>query len=403
MRKFRPEDNALLLWNLEKSRTAYISGEDLSALKRWSEGEECSGFTDRLTQLGLITEDDKNAVNTAIKLAAKQKAPHNSFSVPESIHIELTGRCPLDCPQCYKAGERTDLPISFLLDVIRQAGEMQVFQIALGGGEPLVYPQLLSVIKEIRHHGMASSITTSGAGTGAELMIALMEAGLSHIQISLNGSSEKIHSHSRNGFEHGQEALKVARKLGMSYGVNWVARMDNIDDFPVFAEFAKSYQAQNLNILRYKPSPNEEYRRYALSAEKARLLEKMIRNIRGIRVKVDSAYSNLRCKLNKQSSFMSGCGAGRRFIALDSHGYYRPCSHVSLKEQSGSLHHVWHCSENLEMFRSLGNRIKDLCAECGYLHSCYGCRAVLLEQEDDFYSGDKQCVFAAVESKGQNS
>ena len=253
MRKFRPEDNALLIWNLEKSRTAYISGEELSALKRWSEGER-SGFSDRLTHLGLITEDDKNEVKTAIELAAKQKAPHNSFCVPESIHIELTGRCPLDCPQCYKAGERVDLPISFLLDVIGQAGEMQVFQIALGGGEPLVYPQLLTVIKEIRHHGMASSITTSGAGMDAELMVALIEAGLNHVQISLNGSTAQVYSCSRGGFEHGLEALKVAGKSSMSYGVNWVARMDNIDDFPAFVELAKSHQAQNLNILRYKPS-----------------------------------------------------------------------------------------------------------------------------------------------------
>ncbi|MCL2528406.1 MAG: radical SAM protein [Defluviitaleaceae bacterium] len=421
MNKFRPEENALLIWNPSQARTAYISGEELAALKQWAENAEAIGttgfrrggnlppaqaiaantqenpatpnpFAERLISLGLITQNDKPAIIKAIKLAETKKPLHNAFSAPESLHIELTSHCPINCPQCYKYGPKTDLSLKFLLDTIRQAGEMEVFQIALGGGEPLIYPHIETVIKEIHSHGMASSITTSGAGLTSNLLTTLTKAGLNHVQISLNGSINEIHAKSRDGFEHGVAALSLLQHTNLSYGINWVARMDNIDDFPALVDLAKAYKAQNINILRYKPSPNESYPTIALSPEKTLLLEKMIKAAKGINLKLDSAFSHLRCKISGRTSFMSGCGAGRRFLALDSTGAYRPCSHVAMKEKSPSLRYTWYYSINLVMFRSLGLLITEPCKNCTYLPSCYGCRAAILGQGDDFYAGDKTCI-----------
>jgi len=254
-----------------------------------------------------------------------------------------------------------------------------------------MYPKLVDVVRVISYYGTASTITTSGAGLTDGLFANLKQAGLNHIQISLNGSTKAVHSHSRDGFDIGIEALRISQKSGISYGINWVARMDNINDFPAMVKLAKLYKAGNLNILRYKPSPNEDYNSIALSTEKTLLLETFIKNTKGIRIKLDSAFSNLRCKLSDQTSFMSGCGAGRRFIALSACGSYMPCSHVNMKEKSNSLYDAWHNSNHLAMFRSLGDNISTPCTDCSYLHSCYGCRAVVLSQEGNFNAGDKSC------------
>jgi len=390
MNKIRPEENAILIWNLELARTAYISGKELSALARWVKGED-NPFSDRLIKLSILSPVDKPAIEETIQLSSEIKSPSNSFYVPESVHIELTEHCPLSCPMCYKNSVVSELPIDFLLGVIRQAGEMKVFQIALGGGEPLMYPNLIDVVRGISRYGMASTITTSGVGLTNGLGANLKQAGLNHIQISLNGSTEAVHSHSRDGFDIGIEALRILQKSGISYGINWVARMDNVDDFPAMVELAKLHKVGNLNILRYKPSPKEDYNNIALSTEKTLLLETFIKNTKGIRIKLDSAFSNLRCKLSDQTSFMSGCGAGRRFIALSACGSYMPCSHVNMKEKSSSLYDVWHNSNHLAMFRSLGDNISTPCADCSYLRSCYGCRAIVLSQEENFNAGDKSC------------
>ena len=169
--------------------------------------------------------------------------------------------------------------------------------------------------------------------------------------------------------------------------------MDNIDDFPNLTEEAKKYNARNINILRYKPSPKEAYANVCLSAEKLIFLEAAIKKTKGISIKVDSAFSNLLCRLNNRTSFFSGCGAGRRFLALDADGYYRPCSHITMKEMSDSLSNTWYNSDNLAMFRSVSERVTEPCASCGYLDGCFGCRAIMLGNKCDFYSGDVNCPF----------
>lgn len=394
MRKFRPEKNALLIWHSEKARTAYISGEELLTLERWAQGEN-SGFIDRLKNLGLVDDSDKPLIKEVIALSQIKEAPPHAFCAPESLHVELTSYCPLRCPQCYKGQSTTKmLDYKFLLSVIQQANQMQVFQIALGGGEPLAYPKLHLVIEEITRCGMASSITTSGWGLDETMLDVLLRHGLKHIQISLNGSNEKVHSLSRDGYEHAIRALELLKKTEMSYGVNWVARRDNIDDFPNFIQAMKRYNVQNINILRYKPSANEIYKEIYLPHEKMLLLANIIKNTRGIRLKVDSAFAQLLCHLNQNTGFMSGCGAGRRFLALDADGFYRPCSHINMKEKTDDLCHLWYHSKYLNMFRSIGDNIGAPCANCNYLLGCYGCRAVVLGQGGDFFDGDGTCKYS---------
>lgn len=391
MGKIRPEENAVCIWNLQRARTAYISGEELNALERWGQGEN-NVFADRLKTLGLIEDGERLAVKEAIALSRDKKAPRNSFCAPESLHVELTGYCPLDCPQCYKDKRKSEpLDYDFLLSVIQQAEDIQVFQIALGGGEPLSYPNLHLVLAEINQRGMASSITTSGFGLDSHFLDELIGRGLRHIQISINGSNEKIHSQSRDGYEYAVRALDLLKKTKVSFGVNWVARRDNIDDFPDFIKKMKSYNVDNINILRYKPSANETYEENRLSADKMALLFKIIKNTRSIRLKTDSAFGKLLCHLNQRVSFMSGCGAGRRFLALDADGFYRPCSHVNMKERADNLYQLWYQSKYLDMFRSIGDKIGEPCAQCDYLLGCYGCRAVVLGQGGDFFDGDKEC------------
>jgi len=397
MNIIRPEENALLIWNLKLARTAYISGEELKALGRWAMGSP-TPFSDRLEKLGVITDGNQEAITNAIEASTQIKAPYNSFCAPESLHIELTENCPLSCPMCYKTSTQSELPLGFLMDVIRQAGEMRVFQIALGGGEPLLYPGLHTVIQEISRYNMASTITTSGVGLTSARIDVLRQAGLNHVQVSLNGSHDAVHSLSRCGFYDGVEAFRILRLSGISYGINWVARMDNIDDFPEMIKLAKAHGVDNINILRYKPSPGEDFAKANLSTEKTILLERFIRSAVGIKIKVDSAYSNLRCRLNKRTSFMSGCGAGRRFLAISACGAYMPCSHINMKESpitcSNHLKHVWYHSKNLAMFHSLGESISAPCSSCEYLHGCYGCRAVVLAHCKDFNAGDTLCINA---------
>lgn len=388
----RAEENAFLLFDRESARTAYLNEEEFEALKRWADGEE-NGFASRLIRMGLLEEGQKAEIREKAVEAARRKAPYRSFCAPESLHIELTACCPLHCPQCYQRLTKTELSWEFLEDNLRQAAELGVFQIAFGGGEPLIYPHLEAAVSLTAQLGMACSITTSGWELTKERLQKLIGLGLNHMQVSLGGSTKEIHSRSREGFEITLQALSLLQKEAISYGVNWVARMDNIDDFPAFVQQMQAYGVGNINILRYKPAAGEEYFKLRLTKEKLLQLEANIRKVKGIAIRVDSAFSCLLCHLNKQAGAFCGCGAGRRFLAIDANGYYRPCSHIAWKEQGKKLKEIWYHSEHLEAFRTLGEQIGQPCKTCRYLESCGSCRAVVLAQDGDFWSGDPECCF----------
>ena len=391
MIRVRAENNAIMLWNKAKASTAFISGEEMETLDVWAKNGHETGFISRLRRLGFIDETVKADIADSIGESATKQAPLHSFCAPESLHIELTSRCALHCKQCYKGSANdNDISHSKLQQFITEAEAMKVFQIALGGGEPLLYPHLADVVSDISRRGMSVSVTTGGVGLDAVTLNVLGKAGLNHIQVSLNGADEQTNTLSRDGYSQALASLRLLSGHGMSFGINWVARMDNIDNLPEIISLTKTLNAGNINILRYKPSPNEEYDKIKLTDEKYRLLISIIKQTKGIAIKTDSAFSNLLCDINSRGSKFGGCGAGRRFMAINSRGNCSPCSHTRLSSPAVSLYDYWYKSPELQMFRETERCISEPCSSCAYLSSCRGCRVVC----NNFYDGEKDCPFA---------
>lgn len=392
----RAERGGLLLFEASTGQTGFLSGKELNILGGWLKDGREDAFIRRLHDLGLLTSlcrEQKQNMLEQIKIK-EVSVPLRAMSAPESIHIDLTTRCPYRCPQCYKGGQPDhDLPFFSLESLIRQAREMRVFQIAFGGGEPLLYPRLDEAVRLASQAGMACTITTSGGPLSGSLLERLKGAGLRHMQISLNGSREEIHQRSRDGFWEALAALELLGGGGLSYGVNWVARRDNLEDFGNMVKLAVTLKASNLNILRYKPSSAEEYASQALSPNEHRLLADEIRRVRSITVKLDSAYSPLLCLLYGKSipEGFSGCGAGRRFFAVSADGRFHGCSHCEDGEPGGDIHKFWRQSPLLARLRQTEETLEGSCGACVYREACRGCRAICISQYGEFNAGERDC------------
>lgn len=152
-------------------------------------------------------------------------------------------------------------------ELLREAEQLKVFQIAIGGGEPMIYPYLKEVLTMLQQTEMAVTITSSGYGMTKEKLKELKSYGVNHIQISLNGVDKKIQEQSRQGYEDAILALKNLSESGISFGINFVARKDNMEQLEKIILFAQSLHADNVNILRYKPSKHERYEEIALNEE----------------------------------------------------------------------------------------------------------------------------------------
>lgn len=88
---------------------------------------------------------------------------------PELVDISISNYCSKGCEFCYRdsttAGESmTVSDYEFVLDSLLSKTWGNVFQVALGGGEPLEHPQFLEILKTTVDRGIVPNFTTNGLG-----------------------------------------------------------------------------------------------------------------------------------------------------------------------------------------------------------------------------------------------
>jgi len=115
-------------------------------------------------------------------------------SNPLALIAEITHRCPLHCVYCSNPLELTsreeELATADWLRVFGEAAALGVLHLHLTGGEPLARPDLAELIEGARQSRLYTNLITSGIGLSRERLTQLVEAGLDHIQLSFQDSSE---------------------------------------------------------------------------------------------------------------------------------------------------------------------------------------------------------------------
>ena len=112
----------------------------------------------------------------------------DSFNRPVSnLRVSLTPKCNLSCIYCHREGENLPggpLSGAEIAEVLRVAARFGIRSVKFTGGEPLLRPDLIEIIKSVPE-GMESSITTNGtllAGLAADLK----QAGLRRVNVSID-------------------------------------------------------------------------------------------------------------------------------------------------------------------------------------------------------------------------
>lgn len=125
----------------------------------------------------------------------------NGYSAnPEAITLFLTHRCNLRCKMCGQWGEsgvtkemkpnevRGELKLDELKKIIDDVSRFRP-NITLFGGEPLLYPGCVELVRHIKSKGMHCLMITNGSLLG-RYAAELVEAGLDELNVSLDGGRD---------------------------------------------------------------------------------------------------------------------------------------------------------------------------------------------------------------------
>ncbi len=106
---------------------------------------------------------------------------------PILAHLIAIRRCNLSCAYCNEFDRVSPpVPIRALTRRIDLLADLGTSIITISGGEPLLHPELDSVIGAVRRRGMIAGLITNGYLLTEERVERLNEAGLDHLQISID-------------------------------------------------------------------------------------------------------------------------------------------------------------------------------------------------------------------------
>ncbi|TMM51232.1 pyrroloquinoline quinone biosynthesis protein PqqE [Sulfitobacter sabulilitoris] len=174
---------------------------------------------------------------------------------PIAMLAELTHRCPLSCPYCSNpielAQKDRELPTETWADVFRQAADLGVLQLHLSGGEPAARRDLADLVRAAREAGLYTNLITSAIGLTERRLKELDEAGLDHVQLSLQGTdaamADRIGGY-KGGFARKMQAAGWIVDVGFPLTLNAVVHRQNLHQLPRAIEMAVEMKARRIEV-----------------------------------------------------------------------------------------------------------------------------------------------------------
>jgi PqqA peptide cyclase len=333
-------------------------------------------------------------------------APAEKLPTPLGLLAELTHRCPLGCPYCsnpLKLDPRTDeLDTATWARVFREAAALGVLQVHLSGGEPAARRDLVEITAAARAAGLYANLITSAVGLTEKTLDALADAGLDHVQISIQDSVEA--SADRIAGYEGAFARKRALaaqvlRLKLPLTVNAVIHRANIERIADLVELALALGASRVEIAHVQYYGWALENRIALmpTAEQVKRavgeVEALRERHRG-RIVIDAVVPDYYAKYPKPCVG----GWGRRSLNVTPAGRVLPCHAAETipglefwSVRDHSLADIWASSPAFRAFRGT-DWMQEPCASCPRRHEDFGgCRCQAFALTGDARATDPVC------------
>lgn len=332
---------------------------------------------------------------------------------PTTLLAEVTHRCPLHCPYCSNPLElvraAAELDTNAWRRVITEARELGVLQLGLSGGEPLLRRDLAPLVAHARALGMYSTLVTSGLGLTAARARALRDAGLEHVQISLQDAemsrAERIAG--ARSWEAKLVAAGLVRELGFGFTVNVVLHRANIAYVEEIITLAASLGADRLELAHTQYYGWAAANRPALLPTRAQLAEAdavVARAVERHRGRLRILY----VVPDYFEVFPKACmgGWGRTYIVVAPDGRVLPCHAASQiatlafdSVRDRSLDWIWRESPAFAEFRG-DAWMPEPCRGCDRRHVDFGgCRCQAFAFTGDARNADPVCSLSAHRSR----
>ena len=348
--------------------------------------------------------------------AAPEQVDLACARAPIGMLAELTHRCPLQCPYCSNPLElervNTELTTEEWQKVMRQAAQLGILQIHLSGGEPTVRRDLEEIVKTAADAGLYTNLITAAVLLTRERLVKLKEAGLDHVQISIQDVDTAAENADRiAGYKGGSAKKRIVagwvRELGMPLTVNAPIHRQNIKSVEAIINYAVELGAGRVEIAHVQYYAWALKNRAALMPTRedfmlaAKVVEKARERLKGVLV-IDMVVPDYYAKFPKPC--MGGWGRG--IINVTPSGRVLPCHAAeSIKGlefdnvRDKPLGEIWLSGQAFQMYRGT-SWMKEPCRTCPRREVDYGgCRCQAFALTGDAANTDPACSLSPMHAE----
>lgn len=337
--------------------------------------------------------------------------PRARYGLPLAVLAELTHRCPLQCSYCSNPVElesaSRELTTEDWLHIIDELADIGVLQIHFSGGEPTVRKDLVTLVAHARARGMYSNLITSAVLLPRDRLVELADAGLNHVQISVQGAdvatAERIGG-LRNAHAKKLQAAQWVKELDLPLTVNAVMHRQNLAQLPQIIDLAVELKAERIEVASVQYYGWALKNRAALMPSRAQM-EEATATVMAARARlhgtleIDYVVPDYYAERPKQCMG----GWGRQFFTISPSGKVLPCHaaesitglEFDVLKKGVKLADIWDHSKALNLYRGT-DWMPEPCRSCDFKEIDFGgCRCQAFALTGNAANADPACVKSA--------
>lgn len=291
---------------------------------------------------------------------------------PELADISISNHCTKGCEFCYKGSTDNNSFMSveeyeYVLSSLQSESWGNVFQVALGGGEPLEHPNFTEIIEKTYERGIVANFTTNGIHLDKNIVNSIKNK-VGAVAISVNKIQELNAS-----------KIKLLTDAGIKTNIHFV--LDNKSIYEAIDILKGTYndllnKINGVIFLTYKPAGRATIKNCLVMDESLTEFTSLIENNTcTARIGFDACFVPVLMKYtNVNVDYIDSCECGFFSIYIDEELNVKPCSFANNDKftfnlKDNDMREIW--EQKYDVLRK--EVIMNSCAnECNNKINCRG-------------------------------
>lgn len=293
----------------------------------------------------------------------KNKPINNAYSAPFKIYLDITSACNLGCLHCLNGHTKKPVSRLSLVDIRkiqRYCEEWGVFFVKIGGGEPLLHPQIKDILDILSSSFTLVSMTSNATYYDDSIYSNILKNKIK-FSVSMDGERD-VHNHIRQSSDAYDKLTTNVEKMlaiGLKPSIKYCVNQYNCDVHSLDAVIQYAREREMIVELKLmKPIRDCNYLMDNLTPR--RVKEIITHGQQFDNVRVDRVFDQYHTgELLKTLCAGKDCRAGTRSMHINYFGEVRPCTFIEdtyfkkiCNMKTTALNEIWEHDQNMITFRN---------------------------------------------------